>query len=153
MTPQNYRKQEKNGKNGRKARGGRKEAGRDYPDKPIRANAASHVTKGPGLHHAWVVLFFLVATKCLLHFFIGCLNSREEKKVFLRLLLSEPAIFSRKPIAFLEAPPRRAWASISSLPPHPPSLLCHHMPILPARETNAMAISNKQLLLGRGKSD
>lgn len=47
--PQNYRKQEKNG---RKERGGRKGDGRDYPDKPIRANAAHHVTKGPGLHPA-----------------------------------------------------------------------------------------------------
>lgn len=39
-------------KNGRKERGGRKGDGRDYPDKPIRANAAHHVTKGPGLHPA-----------------------------------------------------------------------------------------------------
>lgn len=95
---------------------------------PIRASIANHGTKGPGLHHVWAVSFLLIATVAM-----PCLHGMlqfwgKEKIVFLGLLLSEPAIFSQKktPIVFLEAPPRRAWAYISS-PPHP--LPCHHMTI------------------------
>lgn len=41
---------------GKRREGGRGN-GRDYPDKPIRASAANHVPKGPGLCHAWAVSF------------------------------------------------------------------------------------------------
>lgn len=63
---------------GRRGEGGRGD-GRDYPDKPIWDSAASHVTRSPGLRHAWAVSFLLMATKLLFHLCTGCLNSRGEK--------------------------------------------------------------------------